>query len=104
MYRTRLTVFAVLLVTLSSPALAASGEAIYDKHCASCHSGNADNTPQLGIAEHWRVRLGYGRKSLVDSVRHGHNMMPTHEYSMRVEDIEAALDYIVARAGGWPKR
>jgi cytochrome c5 len=94
-----------LLLALSSwTAMADSGEAVYDKHCASCHSKNADNTPQLGNAEHWKIRLDYGRKSLVDSIRHGHNVMPAHMDTLSPQEIGAALDYIVGKLGGWPKK
>jgi cytochrome c5 len=99
-----ITLITLPLVITAGTAHATTGEAIYEKHCASCHSKNADNTPQLGIPQHWTIRFNYGRKSLVDSVKSGHNMMPGHEDNLSAQDIGAAVDYIVEKSGGWPKK
>ena len=104
MRTTNLGLIAIMLAMSAGTAWATSGKAIYDKHCASCHSTNADNTPQLGNAEQWKIRLDYGRKSLIYSVKNGHNMMPMHEGTLKDQDIGAAVDYIVSKSGGWPKK
>jgi cytochrome c5 len=97
-------VFLVTLAAVAAPALAADGKAIYEQHCASCHSTNKDaNVPQIGLPGQWTLRLTSGRKSLIDSVRHGHNLMPVHGETMNKKDIGAAVDYIVSQVGGYPK-
>jgi cytochrome c5 len=80
-------------------ALAASGEDIYTRHCAQCHSSTDVNVPQIGSAEQWKFRAGYGRKSLISSVKHGHNLMPPHGEMLKDEEIGAAIDYIAEKSG-----
>jgi cytochrome c5 len=93
-----------VLLALPVAAAADPGEAIYEKHCAACHSGTDVNVPQIGSVEQWKFRSGYGRKSLIYSVRNGHNLMPHHGETLKDEDIGLAVDYIVARSGGWTKK
>jgi cytochrome c5 len=66
------------------------------------HSGDV-NIPQLYNASQWEVRLKVGRKSLVDSVVHGHNVMPPLGEALSKDDIGAAIDYIAETVGGMPK-
>jgi len=103
MRTSNLGLIAVMLAMSAGTAWAASGRAIYDTYCASCHSGNMDNAPQISKPEQWAVRLTYGRKSLIYSVKNGHNMMPVHEGQLSEKDIGVAVDYIVGKVGGWPK-
>jgi cytochrome c5 len=94
----------LLLLALPLPALADPGEAIYEKHCAQCHSGNDVQVPRIGVADQWKFRSGYGRDSLIYSVKNGHNLMPHHGDTLSDEQIGLAVDYIVAKSGGWAKR
>ena len=84
-------------------AAAESGQAVYDKHCAKCHSSGDVNVPQIRSTEQWKLRSGYGAKSLLYSVKNGHNLMPSHEGAIKDADISAAIDYIVRNSGGWTK-
>jgi cytochrome c5 len=82
----------------------ASGETVYEKHCATCHSKGDVNVPQIGSLDQWRFRSGYGAKSLLYSVKNGHNIMPPHGDILKDEDIAAAIEYIVSKSGGWGKK
>ena len=94
----------VFLFVLPLAAFATSGETVYEKNCAQCHSSGDVNIPQIGSAEQWKFRSGYGPKSLLYSVKNGHNLMPSHGDVLKDEDIKAAIDYIVTRSGGWTKK
>jgi cytochrome c5 len=99
------THFLVSLVLFTLPVLAtASGEAIYEKHCAQCHSSGDVYVPQIGSLEQWRFRANYGAKSLLYSVRNGHNLMPGHGDQLKDDDMAMAIDYLVSRSGGWPQK
>lgn len=87
MRRLNIGMSVALLSLCAGPSWAASGKAIYMKHCAGCHSGMKAYAPQLGNVREWKVRIGYGRKSLIDSVKNGHDMMPVHEGLLSDKDI-----------------
>jgi cytochrome c5 len=93
-----------ILIAFPVVASAESGEAIYDKHCAQCHSSGDVNVPQIGSRQQWKLRSGYGPKSLLESVKNGHNLMPPQGDTMKDKDIAAAIDYIVSKSGGWAKK
>ncbi|HYP66961.1 MAG TPA: cytochrome c [Thiobacillaceae bacterium] len=93
----------VFLLVLPLSAAAETGEAVYEKHCAQCHSSGDVNVPQIGSTEQWKFRSGYGAKSLLYSVKNGHNLMPAQGEMLKDEDISAAIDYMVSKSGGWAK-
>lgn len=97
------SLYTCLLLALPLPA-GASGQTIYEKHCAQCHSNGDVNVPQIGAMEQWKFRSKYGAKSLLYSVRNGHNVMPSHDGLLKDEDLSAAIDYIVTRSGGWAQK
>ena len=100
----KLCTLSAILLVLPLPAAADSGQAIYEKHCAPCHSSGDVNTPQIGSTEQWKLRSGYGAKSLLYSVKNGHNLMPPHGETLKDADTSAAIDYIVSKSGGWAKK
>jgi len=93
----------VLLISLPLTTLA-SGETVYEAHCAQCHSKGDVNVPQIGSLEQWKFRSGYGAKSLLYSVKNGHNLMPGHGDVLKDEEIAEAIEYIVSKSGGWAKK
>ncbi len=99
-----LPILPVFLLALPLSAAAESGEAVYENHCAQCHSKGDVNVPQIGSVQQWELRSGYGAKSLLYSVKNGHNLMPPHENTIKDEDVSAAIDYIVSKSGGWSKK
>lgn len=100
----RIVPLMTLLLAVPCAFAAASGEAIYEKHCASCHSSGDVYVPQIGTVEQWQFRAAYGAKSLLYSVRNGHNIMPAHGDHLKDEDMAMAIDYLISRSGGWPKK
>ena len=99
-----LNTLTVFLLALPLAAVADPGETVYKEHCAQCHSSTDVNVPQIGSVDQWKFRSGYGRKSLIYSVKNGHNMMPAHSETLKEEDIGLAIDYIVGKSGGWTKK
>lgn len=96
--------FIISMLMMLPMAAFASGESVYETHCAQCHSGGDVNVPQIGSMEQWKFRSAYGPKSLLYSVRNGHNAMPGHGDLLKDEQIMAAIDYIVSKSGGWTKK
>ncbi len=96
--------FLPALLMILPLAASASGEVTYEKHCAQCHSKGDVNVPQIGSVEQWKFRSGYGPKSLLYSVKNGHNLMPGHGDALKDEEISAAIEYIVSKSGGWSKK
>lgn len=94
-----------LLVTLFAlPSWAGDGHKVYQKFCASCHSSGDVTIPQPHNPSQWEARLKAGRKSMIDSVVNGHNVMPPHGGELTKEAIGDAVDYIVSTVGGYPKQ
>jgi cytochrome c5 len=87
----------IAVAALPSIGFAASGEEIYDKHCAGCHSSGMVEAPQIGNPGQWGKRVELGNKSLMDSVKHGHNIMPPQGEVLKDEDLAAAIDYILEK-------
>jgi cytochrome c5 len=100
----KVTSLSITLFVLPFAAIASTGETVYEKNCAQCHSNGDVNIPQIGSSQQWQFRSGYGPKSLLYSVKNGHNLMPPHGDVLKDEDIEAAIDYIVTKSGGWAKK
>jgi cytochrome c5 len=93
----------LLAALVALPAWSGDGRAVYEKHCASCHSGSDVNIPQPHNPSQWNARLKAGRKSLIDSVVNGHNIMPPLGGEITKDAIGDAVDYIVGTVGGYPK-
>jgi cytochrome c5 len=93
----KLSVLFIAVATVPSIGFAASGEQIYEKHCASCHSSGMVEAPQIGNPGQWGKRVELGKKSLMDSVKHGHNIMPPQGEALNDEDLSAAIDYILSK-------
>jgi polyvinyl alcohol dehydrogenase (cytochrome) len=87
LYRLNATTFALLILTVALPSLAAvSGEAVYQKRCASCHDSASDSIPprdtlkQLSAARILRT-LDFG-------------VMINISYLLNREEREAVANYL----------
>ncbi len=89
MSRTTRGLLAVVLVPLSSSALAdeaarekiAQGKLIYDKHCAACHGKNLEGEPN------WRQRKASGRLPAPPHDASGHTWHHSMEQLFRITKL-----------------
>lgn len=74
-----------------------NGQRIYDGNCAGCHDGGRG--PQRG-ANGWKVRLKAGDETLYNHAIEGIGGMPARggNEALSDEEVEAAVDYLVAPA------
>ncbi len=97
----------LLIAMLSLPAgpaaHAASGEAIYQATCNTCHDSGAGLAPRLTHAEDWAQRWPRGRAALREAAIKGvpNSAMAAKGGFVQLSDAEvvAAVDYMLARSG-----
>jgi cytochrome c5 len=105
-------IFCGLLALLGAGSILAAdprlalGEKIFTANCKSCHeTGKAQNdAPQLADGSEWRQRLAGGKEALYkNSIAGvtGYYVMPAKGGNAALSDdeVKAAVDYIVERAG-----
>ncbi len=85
-----------------APATAGDGKAVYDKVCSACHASGVAGAPKLGDAAAWAPRIKAGQASLYQSALKGKKSMPPKggNPGLPDADVKAAVDYMVAQAGG----
>lgn len=76
---------------------ARSGQAVYDRFCATCHAAGVAGAPTLDDGAAWEPRLAKGMDTLWDHTLNGFNAMPAKGTCMNCSDDElrGALDYMV---------
>lgn len=81
----------------AGPVSAEAGKAIYENHCASCHTTGAAGAPILGNQTTWEPRLKQGMVLLNKHAIDGFNSMPPKGACMSCSDEEiiAAAQYLV---------
>ena len=102
----RITAMLSLVVgAIAMPVLAdtAAGKATYEKTCALCHAGGLAGAPRFGQAAEWAPRIKSGVAKLYQSALNGTPRgMPGKGGNLTLSDgdVKAAVDYMVAAAGG----
>ena len=94
--RFSLPLTAILLASsLTAPAQAADGEAIFEDNCAGCHDGGG--APQIGDNDAWQSRIDEGMDELYASAINGVGGMPAKggNADLTDDEVKAAVDYIV---------
>lgn len=78
-------------------AMAADGQAVYQRACQSCHAAGVAGAPKPGDKEAWAPRIATGMDALVASVTNGKNAMPPKGACMDCsdDDLKAAVQYMV---------
>lgn len=89
-----------LAVSFGGMALAADGEAVYNKVCIKCHKSGVMGAPKLGDKSAWAARIAKGKNELYKNVLEGFSTMPPKggEASLSDDDVKAAVDYLVKAA------
>jgi cytochrome c5 len=84
-------------------ALAASGEAIYQAKCSSCHDSGAGLAPRVSVREDWSAREARGRAAMYESALNG---MPATAMAAKGgyveltdDEVRRTVDYMLARIG-----
>lgn len=85
---------------LGGQAVAADGQAVYQKSCQSCHATGVAGAPKLGDKEAWAPRISMGIDALLASAIKGKNAMPPKGACMNCsdEELKAAIEYMVSQA------
>jgi len=81
----------------------AAGKAVFDKSCALCHVPGIAGAPKVGDAAAWAGRVREGIATLYRSALQGTSKgMPAKggNLGLAEADVKAAVDYMVAAAGG----
>jgi cytochrome c5 len=96
---------AVLLgiACLSLNAIADTGEEIVKERCGLCHDGGAGGAPKIGDRGDWGPRAARGKLALYEVALRGKPntaMMARGGFrDLSTDEVMAAVDYMVARAG-----
>ena len=75
-----------------------SGDAVYNKFCAACHTSGVLGAPKFNDAADWEPRLAQGMETVLKHAVEGYNAMPPKGTcnDCSEEEIQAAIDYMVA--------
>jgi cytochrome c5 len=81
-------------------SLAQSGESIYESKCRACHDYGVAGAPRFGDSAVWAGRLIKGMDLLYKNSINGVRAMPARGgcYACSDDEIEAAVDYILANS------
>ena len=96
----RLTVKKVLaaacLLAFSTAYAAQEPEAVFNRACTMCHSGQLPMAPKKGDQAAWNPRLEQGTEVLVKHVTEGFNAMPARGLCMdcSAEDYKAVIAWM----------
>ncbi len=95
-------VAAVGALLVSGAAMAADGQAVYNKACIACHATGAANAPKLGDQAAWAPRIAKGMDALYASSVNGvagTAMMPKGTCAACTDDeLKAAVDFMVGQS------
>ena len=110
MKRISSTIVTIALLSAATSIVYADGKAIYQQSCAVCHSGGSAEAPKLGDKNAWAPLIAKGRNTLIGYALNGpghvtwdNEAIPLGKMPARggtkdltVEEVTAAVDYIVA--------
>lgn len=93
----------VFMNLLSMNAYPVDGGETYNTYCAVCHKSGLNAAPKLGNKAMWAKRIEQGKETVYDHAINGLRGMPARGgiASLTDEEVKAATDYMVDRAGGW---
>ena len=77
-------------------AVAADGEAVYNKSCKGCHDKGLMGAPKTGDKDKWAPLIKGGQAALDEAVAKGKGKMPAQKSTP--EEIKAANAYIISKS------
>lgn len=85
--------------TAAAPLSAEAGAELYEAHCKLCHEKGLLNAPKFGDATDWAPRIAQGKETLYKHSVEGFKAMPPQaDNGVTVEQVHAAVDYMVDQA------
>jgi cytochrome c5 len=100
----KVSIIFVVVAALLLPAAAFSqgmtGEQVYQKTCAVCHTSGVAGAPKLGDKPAWAHRIGEGMDVMYKSALQGDGAMPAKGGNSALSDAEvkAAVDYMIGKS------
>jgi cytochrome c5 len=100
----KVSIIFVVVAALLLPAAAFSqdmtGEQVYQKTCAVCHTSGVAGAPKLGDKPAWAHRIGEGMDIMYKSALQGDGAMPAKGGNSALSDAEvkAAVDYMIGKS------
>jgi cytochrome c5 len=84
----------------AAPAVAKSGEEVYNAACVACHGTGVAGAPKSGDKAAWGPRIAQGAATLYEHAIKGFKTMPAKGGNTTLSDAEvkAAVDYQIAKA------
>lgn len=84
------------LLAFSTAHAAQDPEAVFNRTCTMCHSGQLPMAPKKGDQAAWKTRLEQGNDVLVKHVTEGFNAMPARGLCMdcSAEDYKAVISWM----------
>ncbi|HWU67281.1 MAG TPA: c-type cytochrome, partial [Stenotrophobium sp.] len=94
----------------ASPATTASaagggdlvlGEKVFGTTCVTCHGAGVLGAPKVGDKTAWGPRVAQGKDTLYTHALNGFKMMPARggNAALKDDEVKAAIDYMVSKAG-----
>jgi cytochrome c5 len=79
----------------------ALGEKVFGATCVTCHGAGVLGAPKVGDKTAWGPRLAQGKEALYTHALDGFKMMPARggNAALKDEEVKAAIDYMVSKAG-----
>lgn len=83
----------------AAPLSAEAGAELYEAHCKLCHEKGLLNAPKFGDTADWAPRIAQGKETLYKHSVEGFKAMPPQaDNGVTVEQVHAAVDYMVDQA------
>lgn len=76
-----------------------SGEAVYQKACASCHDSGKEGAPRLGNMEEWTDRAGWVWSDIQQQHLDAGLLKDATDKGITAEQMEAASAYMASMVG-----
>ncbi|ABA74722.1 c-type cytochrome [Pseudomonas fluorescens] len=89
-------IFSACLVFFACAEAAQEPEAVFNRSCVMCHSGQLPAAPKKGDPSAWQPRLDKGMDVLVAHATGGYGAMPPRGLCMdcSAEDYRAVIDWM----------
>ncbi len=88
------------MASVASAGDMATGQAVYEKNCASCHESGIAEAPKLGDKTAWAPRISGGIDQMVQVAIDGKGAMPPKggHPDLSNDEVHAAVNYMVEQS------